>query len=1148
MTEPVTTLSDFREHRARWAAASGAPTAAPALTLPPSLAAPPPTGTVTFLLTDVEGSTPHWEAAPDAMAVAVARHYALLDAAVAAHHGVRPIEQGEGDSMVAVFAHASDAIAAALRAQRALVAEPWPAGCELSVRMALHTGEARLRDDLYYIGPSIIRCARLRSLAHGRQVVVSATTAALVADELPDGAELLPLGLHRLKGMGRPERVLQLVHPHLPAGFPALAAPDTRLGNLPGQPNLFVGRERVVAELVQLMGQRRHVTLVGAGGAGKTRLALRAAELAHGFEDGIWWVEFAPVSGESPLVNEVLTTLGLDARGLDPLARLTTYLADRDVLLVLDNCEHVLAEAAALAAALVARCPRLGLLATSREPLGTAGEVAFRVEPLEVIDPDSEVPRISGTEAVRLFVERAREVRPGFQLDDTNANAVAAICSRLDGLPLAIELAAARTRALSPQRILDGISRRLDLLVGGSRSALPHHQTLAASMTWSHDLLGEPDRVLLRRLSVFAGSFSLEAVEAVAGGDPLTPWDAVVLLAALVDRSLVVFDGDQYRLLQTVRDFAADRLADADETGALRLAHRAFYADLVATAHAELRTGPQLGTMDRLAPARPDIVAAIDGALANGDTEAAQRLVADVALFWHMNGRYSESAGCLRRVLAQTPDDRSGLRSEVLCALAEVSLAGMDAASGYGQPDAVLATELAAANGLPGVVGRALCVQGVAAAFLAPAVAGGVLQQACDAAETAGDEFTAGWSHAWAAFAAIWGLSDAALAAPHLAVVAGLARRTGSPFWTAWHGMLVGLQAQREGNPAAAIELLTPAIELAWVLGDPLLETYATIPLAEAYIDAANAAGTEAVIARSRAWQDRSCLGRTEWVQIRLARLALTQGDPARAEAEVVRLGGVLRELGFGFIEAEMDLVAGRAALLRGDVAAARSAHTTAAAVAEAMGSPSLLSGAANLDGRVARAEGRLGAAEDSHHRALALAQRQGLLLPALEALECLGGLAVAAESWAEGARLIAAASAARDRAGVPVPPVDAGVVEADLAAVGAAVGAESLAEYLAEGAALGAAEAAAYAARARGERKRPSIGWDSLTPTEHSVVTLAAEGLTNNQIAEKLFISTGTVKVHLHHIFTKLGMTRRAELAARATERRLAAGDHDQS
>jgi PPOX class probable F420-dependent enzyme len=230
MTEPmVTTLSDFREHRARWAAASGAPTAAPALTLSASLAAPPPTGTVTFLLTDVEGSTPRWEAAPDAMTVAVARHYELLDAAVAAHGGVRPIEQGEGDSMVAVFAHASDALAAALRAQRALIAEPWPAGAEMNVRMALHTGEARLRDETYYIGPSIIRCARLRSLAHGRQVVVSATTAALVADDLPDGAELVPLGLHRLKGMGRPERVLQLAHPHLPATFPALAAADTRL-------------------------------------------------------------------------------------------------------------------------------------------------------------------------------------------------------------------------------------------------------------------------------------------------------------------------------------------------------------------------------------------------------------------------------------------------------------------------------------------------------------------------------------------------------------------------------------------------------------------------------------------------------------------------------------------------------------------------------------------------------------------------------------------------------------------------------------------------------------------------------------------------------------------------------------------------------
>ncbi|MGH9001557.1 MAG: ATP-binding protein, partial [Acidimicrobiia bacterium] len=406
------------------------------------------TGTVTFLLTDIEGSTRAWEAQGPRMAEAVARHYEILDVAVAGHGGVRPIEQGEGDSLVATFARASDAIAAALEAQQALTEEDWPEGAEIAIRMALHTGEAQLRDDRFYVGPGIIRCARLRALAHGGQVLISSTTADLLADGLPEGGSLLPLGVHRLRDLRQPERVFQLSHPSLPRGFPPLRSLDALPNNLPVQLTSFIGGEAELAELGALVSEHRLVTLVGAGGCGKTRLAAQvAAEIADAFPDGVWWAELAPLTDPDRLPWAVMASLGLgDDRGLEPVERMTSYLGERRVLMVLDNCEHVLATAARVVDGLLRSCPNVTAVTTSREPLGVPGEVAWRVPPMSLLGDGTEASPDAALAAdgVRLFVERAVDVRPTFRLDAGNAPTVAAICTRLDGLPLAIELAAAR--------------------------------------------------------------------------------------------------------------------------------------------------------------------------------------------------------------------------------------------------------------------------------------------------------------------------------------------------------------------------------------------------------------------------------------------------------------------------------------------------------------------------------------------------------------------------------------------------------------------------------------------------------------------------------------------------------------------------------
>ena len=658
-------------------------------------------------------------------------------------------------------------------------------------------------------------------------------------------------------------------------------------------------------------------------------------------------------------------------------------------------------------------------------------------------------------------------------------------------------------------------------------------------MEWSHDLLTETQKVLLRRLGVFTGPFTLDDVEAVAGAEPLSPWDCLVLLADLVDRSLVVFNGEDYRLLETIADFAATRLADVGEEAATRAAHLSHYSALAARAAAELDAGPHVETLERVEAARPNILAAVDRALAVGDHEAALSLTADMVIFWQMRGRYGESLAFLRRVLAATPPDPSRARARVLWGVGQLALYGMDVADGYGLTETAQAVQMAEAIGARDVLGRALATQHSVDVLVRPERAVDPLRQARELSASAGDRFGAHLATVYLALAATLGLDRADLAEPELDRLRAATDATGSPYWALWHAICSGFAAYHRGQLARAVELLAPAVDQARAYGDTQLEWFAAVPLADAYVDLGDAVAAERTVARSISWQDRSSIGRAELMALRRVRGRLAQRDLAGMHGELTSIEPVLRSIGFAFAEAELALVAGRLAEEEGDVLAARTAVERAAGLAGGVGMPWYLAWSANAEGRIVRAEGRIAAAEDAHHRALDICLRYGYEARGAETLECLASLAAAGEQWTEAARIYGAAGALRARTGHRRPPLDTPRADADEATIRERLG-DAYTAATAAGEALALDQAVAYASRARGERKRPSSGWASLTPAERQVVALVADGLTNAEIGRRLFITTGTVKVHVHNVFSKLGVTRRSELAARATERRL--------
>lgn len=628
----------------------------------------------TLLLTDIEGSARLWQLRPAAMRVALRRHDELVEQGVRDRSGVVLTSHGEGDSFFAAFQRALDGVLAAAEIQVALSRERWPRGARLRVRMAVHTGDV----EPDYRGSPANRCARLRACAHGGQVLLSSVTAHAVGRGLPAGLALRDLGEHQLRDLAQPERIYQLVVGGVRSRFPGLRSGVSLAHNLPSQLSSFVGRTREIAEVRRLLAACRLVTLVGVGGCGKTRLALKvASELIARFPGGTWLVDLAPIDRSADLSRIVADMLAW-RRGAnrDPLATIVDRLAQARTLLVLDNCEHVAEASAALAWTLLTRCPRLRILATSRQAFNIPGELVWQVPPLSTpgpgLPPASELRRF---EAVALFVDRAVATRPGFALDPRNASAVAQICRRLDGMPLAIELAAARVRSLS----LPDLARRLEdrFLFDQRRPQLgvARHRTLRAAIDWSYNFLDPMEQALFRRLAVFTGGFQADSVEAVCATPPIEPGAILDLLDRLVDRSLVQVTDDggplRYRMLETLRQYGLELLSAEGEAHAVRERHVQHFLDLVERAE-RLTWGPDEAAMHARLSVETDNVRVALTWSRTANPEAFVRLCTVMATIWIARQRLAEGRQWLADAL-EGWTDRTLLRAAALRRLGAIA-------------------------------------------------------------------------------------------------------------------------------------------------------------------------------------------------------------------------------------------------------------------------------------------------------------------------------------------------------------------------------------------------------------------------------------------------------------------------------------------
>jgi predicted ATPase/class 3 adenylate cyclase len=629
-----------------------------------------PIGTVTFVFTDVEGSTRLLQKDAAALSAALKVHHEQLSRAAEAHGGV--VFERAGDGAFVAFRKASGALAAVLEVQR-LTHEPAAAGLpRLRVRAAVHSGEVEMRGDGYF-GPPLFRCARLMAIAHGGQTLVSRAARDLVLDSLPAGVQLRSLGTHGLRDFPTPEEVFQLVHPEIEADFAPLRSLDTLPNNLPQQLTSFVGRQEELALVDRLLRSSRLVTLTGAGGSGKTRLALQvSAGIAGRYPDGVWLVDLSTLSDEAQMVQQLASVLGVREEPVRPLlATLADAVRDQALLLVLDNCEHIIHDAAPIVSRLLQASPDLRVLATSREALGIAGETAWRVPSLaspEPADVATKADGPAGYPAVQLFVDRAKAAMPGFELTAANEQLVARITRRLDGIPLAIELAAARVAAIPLEVIAERLEDVFGLLTGGSRTAPERQQTLRAAIDWSYDQLGPAERALFARLSVFAGGWTLEAAEAIGEGLHATPLD---LLASLVAKSLVVLDADdgggRYRYLEPIRAYARLRLGElGNEQQQAQNAHLDYFVRLAEEAEPHLLGREQARWFGKMEREHDNLRTAVAYAGESGRAEDGLRIVGALWMSWWVNGRFSEGRQVLEKLLPRVPTSSKRLRARSL--------------------------------------------------------------------------------------------------------------------------------------------------------------------------------------------------------------------------------------------------------------------------------------------------------------------------------------------------------------------------------------------------------------------------------------------------------------------------------------------------
>ncbi len=581
---------------------------------------------MTFLFTDIEGSTQLWEDHPEAMRQALERHDATVSGAIDAHGGY--VFSTGGDGFAAAFQRAGDAVAAAAEGQLGLAAETWPDGVTIRVRMGLHTGEALERDGDYF-GPALNRAARLMAAAHGGQVLSSSVSGSLIAGHLPSGASLRDLGEHRLRDLSEPERLFQLTDPRLPGDFPPLRSLDSYPGNLPFQATGFIGRKKELVAVTKALEGARVVTLCGVGGVGKTRLALQvAAETVFVYPHGVWLVELAAVSDPDGVDESIASALRVQPRpGTPVLKGVLDYIRDKQLLIVLDNCEHLLGAVARFVDVGVRESRGLRVLATSREGLAVPGESVITVPSLQL--PGNEAsPGVSlESESSLLFVDRARESNSGFVAGLEEAADIADVCRRLDGIPLAIELAAARSNSMTPAEITGHLDQRFKLLTRGRRTASTRQQTLRNTIDWSYELLEDPERQVFRRLAVFAGEFGLEAAESVVSGDGVENFDVLDLLGRLVEKSLVLAENvsgaTRFRLLETIRDYAWERLQEAAELDGIAERHAQYFLAFAQRADAGLESPDETLWRSRVEQELENLRAALRWFISTGDADSA---------------------------------------------------------------------------------------------------------------------------------------------------------------------------------------------------------------------------------------------------------------------------------------------------------------------------------------------------------------------------------------------------------------------------------------------------------------------------------------------------------------------------------------------
>jgi predicted ATPase/class 3 adenylate cyclase/DNA-binding CsgD family transcriptional regulator len=1042
-----------------------------------------PTGTVTLLFTDIAGSTRLLHQLGDRYAQVLLECRQVLRTAFEQRNG--KVVDTQGDAFFVVFARATDAVQAGVAAQRALTSYAFPNGAAVQVRMGLHTGEPQ-RTAEGYVGLDVHRAARIMSAGHGGQVLLSQATCSLVGQEPPEGASLRDLGEHRLKDLGRPVRLFQLVISDLPADFPPLHTLENSPNNLPVQPTPFLGREHEVVAIEDLLHREdvRLVTLTGPGGIGKTRLALQvAADVSELFSSGVFFVNLAPISDPALVVPAIAQTLVIrEGSGRTLLSRLTEELQQQQMLLLLDNFEHVVSAAAQVATLLIA-CPQLKVLVTSREVLHVRAEHEFPIPPLALPDPNHlpDLATLSHQTAVALFLQQAQAIRPDFQLTDTNARAIAELCGRLDGLPLAIELAAARMKLFSPRALLARLGSRLSVLTSASRDVPARQQTLRNTIGWSYQLLDAREQRLFRQLSVFVDGCSMEAIEALCIPPDSAPAPILDGVASLVDKSLLqhveqqVGEEPRFVMLETLREYALESLESHGETQAARRAHATYFLALAEEAEQGM-TGPQQAVLlERLEQEHDNLRAAMQWSTSHAEEGKAIALRLGGALypFWYVRAYFSEGRDFLERALSQCDEVAAPVRAKALYAASQLheALGSLDRAEEFYEQSLALYRELG------DTLGIANCL------------------------------------HLLADIA--WGRGNLAVARALGEESLMLFREVDDKRSVAYLLYHLGSLAVEQGEYTRGRDLLTESLTITRELGDTRIMALSLFKLALLYQSSG--------------------------------------GDLVQAHTLLEESFALSREVGDKENIANCLSLSGMLALSEGDAASARSLTEQALALFQEMKLQDGTALSLYALAEVAAVGGDSARSQALYEHGVGVARKAGDKRTITSGLEGLAAAVAAQGNYTWAAHLWGAAEALREAIGMPLPPVEHGSYHRAVAAARTELGEQAFAAAWAQGRTQSPEQALATAgqvilpASTQGERSSspttaaPPSYPDGLTAREVEVLGVVAQGLTNEQVAERLVISPRTVDTHLTSIYSKIGVSSRSAATRYAIEHHLA-------